>query len=410
MSCKLVVPSVKYVVFSYYLVVAGCRNISFSSNINKFINSLDKNYKFKSHIFNNSSLNFSTRKRPEEPPWKILFFGTDNFSLACLQPLNAKLNTGTLMSGLGVITSVGSVVHKFAESEKLPIYSWPPDDNILNNYDLGIVVSYGKLIPENIINALPFGVLNVHASLLPRWRGAAPISYAILNGDAETGVTIMLIKPHKFDVGDTVRQYRCAILPNETTPELSNRLAHHAGLLLMECIRDIPRCIDMAVPQPNEGVTYAPKVTGKLSTVDWKKLSAKQVYDLHRAISHKYILSTTWFDKPVRLYNIEMDHQSPLHKKVLSNVSSHKSALKFLNSSDPLGPNIDENKLNINNKDVSPGKISYNRNKQILKIQCADGNWVMCNNLKVSNGRIMSNHDFYNGFLTKKDQTDWFFE
>lgn len=153
----------------------------------------------------------------------------------------------------------------------------------------------------------------------------------------------------------------------------------------------------------------APKVTGKLSKIYWKKYSAKQVYDLHRAVSHKYILSTSWFTKPVRLYNIELDHESRLDKKLSdtsSSSSSHKSALNFLNSSNTVN--------SINNDDVrdniSPGIIDYDRTKQILKVQCSDGNWIKCSNFKVSNGRIMSVADFYNGFLSKKDKTDWFFE
>lgn len=151
----------------------------------------------------------------------------------------------------------------------------------------------------------------------------------------------------------------------------------------------------------------APKVNRKLSEINWNKLSAKQVYDLHRAISHKYALSTSWFDQPCKLYNIELDFVSRLDKKSSSVLStSHKSALNFLNNTDQ----SNNNTFNINDQNILPGKITYSRYKKILKIQCADGNWIKCNNFQVSNSRTMSVTDFYNGFLSKKDENDWVFK
>ncbi|XP_021923687.1 methionyl-tRNA formyltransferase, mitochondrial isoform X2 [Zootermopsis nevadensis] len=100
------------------------------------------------------------------------------------------------------------------------------------------------------------GMLNVHASLLPRWRGAAPIIYAILNGDSETGVTIMQIKPRKFDIGNIVLQERCPIAPTDTAPVLKERLAELGSKLLQETLKDLPRCLHESVPQPESGVTY----------------------------------------------------------------------------------------------------------------------------------------------------------
>jgi len=105
---------------------------------------------------------------------------------------------------LGVVTSFKSpanCVRSYAEKEKLPLQKWPIEPSECSKYDLGVVVSFGHLIPASIINGFPNGMINVHASLLPKWRGAAPIIYAIMKGDARTGVSIMKIEPHRFDIG-----------------------------------------------------------------------------------------------------------------------------------------------------------------------------------------------------------------
>jgi len=119
-----------------------------------------------------------------------------------------------LSDRLGVVTSFKSpanCVRTYAEKEKLPLQKWPIDPSVCPQFDLGVVVSFGHLIPASIINGFPYGMINVHASLLPKWRGAAPIIYAIMKGDASTGVSIMKIEPHRFDIGDvsSFLSYHC---------------------------------------------------------------------------------------------------------------------------------------------------------------------------------------------------------
>lgn len=99
-------------------------------------------------------------------------------------------------------------------------------------------------------------MLNVHASLLPRWRGAAPIVYAIMNGDEKTGVSIMRIKPKHFDIGEILAQKEVQIGRDMLMPELHKKLAICGGQLLLKCIREIPECFDKAVQQNNDYVTY----------------------------------------------------------------------------------------------------------------------------------------------------------
>lgn len=98
--------------------------------------------------------------------------------------------------------------------------------------------------------------MNIHPSLLPRWRGAAPIIHALANGDQETGVTIMRINPEKFDVGGIVVQYKIEIKPNIKMPELHQILGNIGASCLVSTLTQLPEALQKTQPQPNSGVTY----------------------------------------------------------------------------------------------------------------------------------------------------------
>jgi methionyl-tRNA formyltransferase len=125
--------------------------------------------------------------------------------------------------------------------------------------DLGIVAAYGKILPRDVIARPRLGTINVHASLLPRWRGAAPVHRAILAGDEETGVTIMRVV-EALDAGPMLSRERLAIGPNETSAELEHRLADLGGRLLVETVDRIAAGSVDEEPQPADGVTYASRL------------------------------------------------------------------------------------------------------------------------------------------------------
>ncbi|MDE2967216.1 MAG: methionyl-tRNA formyltransferase [Chloroflexota bacterium] len=134
--------------------------------------------------------------------------------------------------------------------------------------DLQVVAAYGQIIPVEILQLPRHGSLNVHASLLPRWRGASPISAAILHGDSETGVTIMLVDETE-DTGDIIRQRRTPIGPDEHAGQLSDRLAEMGAELLLETI---PEWIDGAItpaPQDSNLATRARRVNKRQGRIDW---------------------------------------------------------------------------------------------------------------------------------------------
>ncbi len=134
--------------------------------------------------------------------------------------------------------------------------------------DAMVVAAYGLILPRAVLDAPRLGCLNIHASLLPRWRGAAPIQRAIEAGDTETGVTIMQMD-EGLDTGDMLLRERIAIRENDTTGSLHDRLAVLGGRLIVEAL-EIAACGGLrAEPQPQEGVTYAHKIEKAEAVIDW---------------------------------------------------------------------------------------------------------------------------------------------
>jgi methionyl-tRNA formyltransferase len=143
-----------------------------------------------------------------------------------------------------------------------------------------VVVGYGQIIPQSIIDLAPLGIINVHASLLPELRGAAPIQWSIARGNRQTGVTTMRIDAG-LDTGDIVLQWETPIGPDETAPELSRRLAEAGADLLVQTLADL--CAGTAQPRPQDNAlsTYAPILTKDAGRIDWNH-PAQQIHDLIR--------------------------------------------------------------------------------------------------------------------------------
>nr|CAG4641132.1 EOG090X0BM2 [Eulimnadia texana] len=263
-------------------------------------------------------------------------------------------------------------VAKFATKENIPLRFWPLPKNepTENEWDLGIVASFGHLIPQRIIQAFPLGMLNVHASLLPRWRGAAPVIHTIMNGDKETGVTIMRIKPFKFDVGDIVDQATIAVSPDARTPEILQNLSELGASLLLKCLNDLENYLANSRTQPSEGVTLAPKVDSLLSKIDWSSLSAVEVYNRWRALQHLFKLHTTWHGQNVWLNEMR-------------------------------GPVEDADfPLNDSAACSSPGRVIYLKKNKLLFVKCRNG-WAH-NRLKCTTDlKILQVQGLGNGFVQK---------
>lgn len=140
--------------------------------------------------------------------------------------------------------------------------------------DAAVVVAYGLILPKSILDAPKFGCFNLHASLLPRWRGAAPVQRAILAGDAETGVQVMRME-EGLDTGPILLSERTIIRPDDTAARLTDRLADIGAGLLPRALRAVEREAAIETPQAAEGVLYADKISSAEAKIDWWRPAAE---------------------------------------------------------------------------------------------------------------------------------------
>ena len=169
--------------------------------------------------------------------------------------------------------------------------------------ELIVVAAYGRILPQEILDLPPKGCINVHSSLLPRYRGAAPIHWAVVNGDAETGVTIMKVAP-ELDAGDVLGQIATPIDPEETVETVHDRLARLGGELLVQVVEKIAAGTLQPVPQDPDQVTYAPMLSRALSPIDWGQ-SARTIHNKVRGLVPWPATSTDIFSRePVKIFSV----------------------------------------------------------------------------------------------------------
>ena len=177
-----------------------------------------------------------------------------------------------------------------------------------------VAVAYGMLLPETVLSKPSFGCLNVHLSLLPRWRGAAPIQRAIEAGDKETGVTIMQMDSG-LDTGPIILQRTCPVLPEDTSASLHDRLAELAGRCLLEVLDVLAREGRLnSVPQDASQSSYATKITRSEAAIDWHQ-SATQIVRQIRAFNPKPVSHTKLAGWPMRIWQAE-SRNSTVHCKL----------------------------------------------------------------------------------------------
>jgi methionyl-tRNA formyltransferase len=211
--------------------------------------------------------------------WKVVFAGTPDFSLPSLAALARDHELLWVYTQPDAPRGRGqrllpSPVKKWAVDNDIPCYQ--PDrlgkvqaqDLVDNSVDIMIVAAYGQLIPVSVLNAPRFGCVNVHASLLPRWRGASPIQHAILHEDQEAGVCIMEMEKG-LDSGAVLAVQACTLTGQETAGTLTQDLADMGAAALSLVMEDIPGFLARRQPQDNALVTYAPKLAKQDAAVTW---------------------------------------------------------------------------------------------------------------------------------------------
>lgn len=226
---------------------------------------------------------------------RVVFFGTPAFAVPTLErlfhsshPVAGVVTQPDRPRGRGQQVTA-SPVKALAESLKLMVMQ--PDRlsrDILEpgllalNADIGVVAAYGKILPDWLLAALPRGLINVHASLLPRYRGASPVHRAVMAGDQETGVTIMRVVK-ELDAGPVIASATVPIGPDDTTTIVESMLAIRGADLLVETLGAIQNGTAVETPQDHARATYAPKITKSEGIVDWARPAA-QIHNLIRGL------------------------------------------------------------------------------------------------------------------------------
>ncbi|KAG7164721.1 methionyl-tRNA formyltransferase, mitochondrial-like [Homarus americanus] len=386
------------------------------------------------------------------PPWDIMFFGTDEFALQSLMALHNEQQTSGVVGQLNVVSvslkKIVPAVRRYCLRERIPLHDWPLEVP-RGVYDLGIVASFGHLIPAKIINAFPMGILNIHGSLLPRWRGAAPTIHAVLNNDLETGITIMKIEPHRFDVGKIVSRVAVPISWDTKSGVLTKHLAAVGAQELISVLQDLPQKLQAAVIQSEDGVTKAPKVSEATSKIQWNCCTCSNIQAMYRAFDDYLPLWTIWHGTPVRLRDMVMQEEWSPHyldvgktavtkvpdfkenngrdlEKIKENIPHNSGCVteenvlerndKWLlnkchitNTTEAdrivnVKKNCEQNESYAGNlnliKKLPPGSVVYNKKLKVVSVLCLDG-WVNFRQIVIKGRKAMSAHDFYNGFIGK---------
>ena len=249
---------------------------------------------------------------------KIVFMGTPDFAEASLQALiDASYNIEAVVTnpdrpkGRGM-KMLYSPVKELAVSKNIPVFQPEKVRNNIEfiekiksiNPDVICVVAYGKILPKEILEIPKYGCINVHASLLPKYRGAAPIQWAVLNGDKETGITTMYMDIG-MDTGDMILTQKVQIGENETTGELWERLSKIGGNLLVETLNQIEKGIAPRIPQEGE-YTMAPMLEKEMSKIDWENKTAEEIKNLVRGLNPIMGAYTFLNGKKIKFWKVEV--------------------------------------------------------------------------------------------------------
>ncbi|QLG89907.1 methionyl-tRNA formyltransferase [Chitinibacter bivalviorum] len=248
---------------------------------------------------------------------KIIFAGTPDFAASALQALIDAGHEIALVltqpdrpSGRGMKLTA-SAVKEVALAHQIPVYQpeklrteeqQAPLQGI--GADVMVVAAYGIILPQAVLDLPRLGCLNIHASLLPRWRGAAPIQRAILAGDAETGITIMQMDAG-LDTGDMLSIHRTPILSTDNATTLHDKLAEQGAQAIVAALNELPALQNARQVQPTEGVTYADKLKKEEALIDWNA-SATELDRMIRAFNPFPSAQTSWQGQALKIWQASL--------------------------------------------------------------------------------------------------------
>ena len=315
----------------------------------------------------------------------ILFMGTPDFARESLKSLiEANYNV------IGVVTNpdkpkgrgmkmVYSPVKEYAIENNLKVYQPEKVKNntefineIKNlNPDVICVVAYGKILPKEILDIPKYGCINVHASILPKYRGAAPIQWAVLNGDEETGVTTMYMDVG-MDTGDIIEVEKTKIGKEETTGELWDRLSKMGGKLLVETLEKMEEGTVTRTKQGDD-FTMAPMINKEMAKINWEEKTAEEIHNLVRGLNPIMGAYTFLNGKKIKLWKVKVRDEEYL-----------------LN----LFPDLEDYLFKL--EDVMPGTVLFVDDKNGLFIKANEG-IIEAEEIQGENAKRMPIGDFLRG-------------
>lgn len=314
----------------------------------------------------------------------IVFMGTPDFAKESLEAIyNAGHNIIAVITnpdrpkGRGM-KMIASPVKEFAIEKSIPVLQPEKIREIKDtleqiNPDLFCVVAYGKILPQVILDIPKKGSINVHGSLLPQYRGAAPIQWAVLNGDKKTGITTMYMNAG-MDTGDMILQEEVQIGEDETTGELWDRLSKIGAKLLVETVAKIEKGTAPRTPQSGE-FTMAPMLNKEMARIDWINKNSREIKNLVRGLNPIMGAYTTYNDKKIKIWragSIELDEFIENH------------------------PEFADYKVSLNN--MEGGAVIYSDIKQGLYVKAKTG-IVIIQEVQAENAKRMPVQDFLRGNL-----------
>ena len=306
----------------------------------------------------------------------IVFMGTPDFAKESLEKIyNAGYNIIAVVTnpdkpkGRGM-KMLASPVKEFAIEKGIQIFQPNKIREIEEELkklkpDLFCVVAYGKILPKDILDIPQLGSINVHGSLLPKYRGAAPIQWAVINGDKITGITTMYMD-EGMDTGDMILKQEVEIGENETTGELWNRLSTIGAELLVETLNKIENGTISREKQP-EGATMAPMLNKEMSKIDWNTKTVAEIKNLVRGLNPIMGAYSILQDKKLKIWKVEKQTTKEFEK---------------------------ENNQKI--EDVENGTIIKVDNKKGVYVKAKDG-LLLIQEVQAENSRKMNIQDFLRG-------------
>ncbi len=247
---------------------------------------------------------------------RVLFMGTPDFAVNSLKMLVENTSV------IGVVTQPdkpkgrghkvsASPVKIFAESQNIPVYqpAKVKDESFIAelcklNPDIIIVVAFGQILPKKILDFPKYGCINVHASLLPKYRGAAPIEYSIINGEEKTGVTTMYMDVG-LDTGDMLLTEEVAITEDETADELRQVLSECGANVLKETLKQIVSGNIKRIVQNDDEACYASMISKETGKIDWNKTS-KEIHNLVRGLNSTSVAHTKLNDEVFKIWRTKL--------------------------------------------------------------------------------------------------------